>query len=138
MFLGSLVGFKNAVGQNDSIQNKNIESNFSEKSFQIIGVVRDSSDNSPVPFCNVILSDKNDKQIAGATSDFDGKFKLYPIPKGNYKIHIAFVGYKPINKSINIYSDTLINFKIFSTLEKLPVMCYVELNRHYCGDNLDR
>ncbi len=125
--LGSILGFKNADGQNDSIQNKNIESNFSEKSFQISGVVRDSSNNNPVPFCNVILSDKNDKQIAGSITDIDGKYMFKNISKGNYKLSASFIGYKPNSIELELMSNFQIEILLSPSIiesDSIIILCY--------------
>lgn len=116
--LGSMFGFKNAVGQNDSIQNNNIESNLSENLFQISGVVKSSNDSTPIPFCNIALFDNSDRQISITQTDFDGNFILNSISCEKFYIKVFLHGYKSqiIRKFsenntifINIAYDTIIS-----------------------------
>lgn len=49
----------------------------------------------PVPFAQVkILQNGNVK--TGATTDFDGKFKISNLEAGKYDIEVSFVGYSPV------------------------------------------
>jgi hypothetical protein len=93
MFLGSLVGFKNVVGQNDSIQksqNQNIESKYS-----ISGLILESDSVTPIPFCNVILLNDKKDSILCVQTDFDGRFLMNNINKGIYIIKTQFTDYMP-------------------------------------------
>ena len=118
--LGSMFGFKNAVGQNDSIQSKNIESNLSENSFQISGVVRDSSDNSPIPFCNVILLNYKNDSILCVQTNFDGYFKINTVPRNVYSIKLSLSGY------YNYQVDSILVNKMIELEFKLSFMNHLD------------
>lgn len=55
----------------------------------ITGTVFDGEFNEPLPFANVLISEKG----SGTTTDFDGKFLLEVAP-GNYTLVFSFVGYQ--------------------------------------------
>jgi hypothetical protein len=59
----------------------------------IKGKVVDKNTNEPVPFANVIL-EKDNHQITGTTTDFDGNYTLGPISTGFYTIRCSYVGYQ--------------------------------------------
>ena len=59
----------------------------------IKGKVVDKNTNEPVPFANVIL-EKDNHQITGTTTDFEGNYTLGPIATGFYTIRCSFVGYQ--------------------------------------------
>jgi hypothetical protein len=116
--LGSMFGLKNVVGQNDSINNTNIESILSENSFQISGVIRGSSNNYLMPFCNVILLNSNNDTLQMALSDFDGCFQFDKVPKGFYQIKISQIGC--ICEQTNI-------FEVFEDFE-IKIDCLKEIH----------
>jgi outer membrane receptor protein involved in Fe transport len=57
------------------------------------GKVTDKDTKEPIPFANVVV-DLGGKIVNGATTDFDGKYTIKPIPPGKYDIKITYVGYK--------------------------------------------
>jgi hypothetical protein len=126
MFLGSLVGFKNVVGQNDSINKK---SNYhQENSYYVNGQIFELDSATPIPFCNIKLTDEKAKLIMGSQSDFDGYFKMYPVPKGVYTLSVSFVGYKKYVIE-NFEVNQNIDFKIrleqsLGDLEIYEMQCY--------------
>lgn len=63
-----------------------------EKGGKIIGVVEDNITLEPLPFVNVVLTQDN-KQLAGTSTDFDGKFVFEKIPEGQYAMKLSFTGY---------------------------------------------
>jgi outer membrane receptor protein involved in Fe transport len=65
----------------------------------ITGKITDKND--VIPFANVIITDINNKIIAGTTSDNSGFFKL-KISKGVYTLEIRYLGYTSWKKEINI------------------------------------
>ena len=56
------------------------------------GKVLDKSSKEPLPFANVVIL-QGTQQIGGATTDFDGKYTIKPIPPGTYDVKCFFVGY---------------------------------------------
>ena len=61
----------------------------------IKGKILDKDNSEPLPFASVVLM-KGGSQIAGATTDFDGKFTFSALTPGNYDIQATYVGYQPI------------------------------------------
>lgn len=58
----------------------------------LMGNLTDSETKEPLPFVNIILQ-SGDQQIAGGSTDFDGKYSIKPIPPGSYNVLISYVGY---------------------------------------------
>lgn len=56
------------------------------------GIVRDAGNGDPIPFANVVVLDGT-QQVAGAATDFDGKYKIKPLKPGEYSIRVSSVGY---------------------------------------------
>ena len=56
----------------------------------IKGVVIDASNNEPIPFANVLISETD----LGTTTDFDGKFTISGIKPGFVQCQVSFIGYK--------------------------------------------
>lgn len=107
--LGSLFGFKNAVGQNNN-EKVNLTINKSTNIFQIKGQVIDSLTNIPRPFCLAILIDSNQNYINWAICDFDGCFTIDDISAGKYTLQISDLGYETIEiQNITINNNTLIS-----------------------------
>ncbi len=93
------------------------------------GRITDKTDNSPVPFANVILENKG-AVVGGTTSDFDGNYTIKPIPPGKYDVKVTFLGYKNLMvKGIVILQDkiTFYDFSLETTsvsLETYEVVDY--------------
>ncbi|MCA0153807.1 TonB-dependent receptor domain-containing protein [Winogradskyella vincentii] len=78
------------------------KSNSDIKNGSISGRVMDADLNEPLPYVNVIIKDANNKIITGSITQADGTFKVDKIPAGVVKVEIKFIGYKTIEKEINI------------------------------------
>lgn len=93
------------------------------------GVVKDASTEEPIPFANVIV-EKNGKQVAGTTTDFDGIFQIKPIPAGVLSLKTTYVGYTTSYiDDLNIKPDETQYVECFleSNLEELDeviLSCY--------------
>ncbi|MBR1549161.1 MAG: carboxypeptidase-like regulatory domain-containing protein [Bacteroidales bacterium] len=59
--------------------------------YEVKGSVVDEKTREPLPFVNVVVM-RDGKQVHGATTDFDGNFKLR-LPEGEYDFEIVTVGY---------------------------------------------
>ena len=57
------------------------------------GQVTDSDTKDPLPFASVIVF-LNGNQVAGTTTDFDGKYTIKPIQPGSYDVLFSFVGFQ--------------------------------------------
>ncbi len=93
------------------------------------GTVIDKETKEPVPFANIVLENKG-TQIGGATSDFDGKYQIKPIPPGKYDLRATFVGYQTVLIQGVIISGDAIRFldveltSTAETLETVEVVSY--------------
>jgi hypothetical protein len=127
MFLGSLVGFKNVVGQNEHSFIQNEKNNINQH-YSISGIVLENDSITPIPFCNILLLN-NDSVIIGTTiADFDGKFNFDKLTPNRYSISISIVGYKTliindINTNHNAYFSTFLS-PIVINLEEVEIIEY--------------
>ncbi|MBL4625804.1 MAG: carboxypeptidase-like regulatory domain-containing protein [Flavobacteriales bacterium] len=71
------------------------------------GTVVDGRTGEPLPFVNVTV-EKDGAQVAGGSSDFEGKFNIRPIPSGTYSVKAKFAGYQLLQiNSVVITSDKI-------------------------------
>jgi len=71
------------------------------------GKVLDMQTNEPIPFANIVLM-RDGVNFGGTTSDFDGNYKIKPIPPGKYDLQVIFVGYETkITKGINFAANKI-------------------------------
>ncbi len=61
----------------------------------IQGKVLDKSNKEPIPFANVVV-EQSGTQIGGGTTDFDGNYKIKPVPAGKLTVKVSCVGYSPL------------------------------------------
>jgi hypothetical protein len=59
------------------------------------GKIQDAETKEAIPFANIVI-EAGGRQVGGATSDFDGKYSIKPIPPGKYDVKATYVGYKPL------------------------------------------
>ncbi len=74
----------------------------------IRGVVKDKSDQLPLPGANVIIKNENDRFIKGVTTDVDGRYAIeVTIP--NAILQVTFIGYKafsvPVTNQVTLNVD---------------------------------
>ncbi|MBL4623981.1 MAG: carboxypeptidase-like regulatory domain-containing protein [Flavobacteriales bacterium] len=77
------------------------------------GKVLDKETGEPLPFVNVVV-ESNGTQVAGGSTDFDGKFNIKPIPPGSYTVKARFAGYQPLQINGLIINADKITFKNLS------------------------
>ena len=106
--LGSMFGFKNAVGQNEKLILKSkSEENKLEKKYSINGIIFETDSITPIPFCNVSLLNSDSIVIANTFADFDGRFSFDKLIQNNYSITISLIGYQTVTISnVNINENT--------------------------------
>ena len=75
----------------------------SAQKHNITGRVVDQN-TQPIPFATVVLVSGID-QVAGGVTNDEGTFTLYA-PTGTYTMHVAYVGYKSLEREITIDSTT--------------------------------
>ncbi len=89
---------------------------------QISGKFLDSKDNSTLVGVGVMLLNKKDTTKTLQTStDIDGKFIFYNVPKGNYKLRAFYVGYKRFESEIIVTgtNQQMGPFKLVQSITKL-------------------
>ena len=102
------------------------------------GLVMDGSLNEPLAGASVVLlQPKDSAQVAGASSDLEGNFKLPTVKAGNYILRISFMGFQSYyrnitlpkgNKSINLGTITLEeNSKMLKETEVTAKLAQVEM-----------
>ncbi|MEO0228052.1 MAG: carboxypeptidase-like regulatory domain-containing protein, partial [candidate division WOR-3 bacterium] len=69
---------------------------------KIIGIVVEATTEQPIELANVIIYDKNHKQLNGTATNETGRFFLTGINPGDYIIEITFVGFETKIDTINI------------------------------------
>lgn len=120
MFLGSFVGFKSAVGQNDTSIITEIDK---QNKHTISGHITNNDTKSPLPFCVVILQNINNDTVKIVQSDFNGYFQINFVPKGLYKIKISFTDYLP---------QEISTFEVTKNID-LKFDCSKQLKREHIG-----
>lgn len=76
----------------------------------IQGVIKDKVTGELLPFVNVLL-EKNGTQKGGASTDFDGKYKLSSLEAGEYTLKITFIGYEKLQINGVLVKSGKITFK---------------------------
>lgn len=74
------------------------------------GKIKDKETGEPLPFVNVVI-EQGGIQKGGASSDFDGNYKIASITPGTYNVRATFVGYKPLQINGVIISANKITFQ---------------------------
>jgi len=79
-------------------------------SYTIRGIIYDSSTKEPLRGVNIYIKNTN----LGTTSNDDGSFTIKSIPFNEVQLTISMVGYKSIEKEINLINDTqeLLKFEL--------------------------
>lgn len=75
----------------------------------IKGKMLDKETGEPLPFANVVVM-KGGQQVAGAQTDFDGKFTIPALNPGNYDLIAKYVGYQDIRVNGVIVNNGQITF----------------------------
>lgn len=94
----------------------------------IRGNVSDEASAEPVPFANIVLFSDN-QQVTGASTDFDGNFKLSGIRAGHYNLKASCVGYTPQEKRsvlVKGNQNSFVDFKMSAgvKLDEVVVIDY--------------
>ena len=95
----------------------------------IKGKILDKDNGEPLPFASVVVK-KGGAQVAGATTDFDGKFTFTALTPGKYDLEASYVGYQPIKISGVVVNNGKITFvpdiKASSGAENLDEFVVIE------------
>jgi competence ComEA-like helix-hairpin-helix protein len=80
---------------------------YAQRSIEITGTVIEKSTNEPIEQATVrLLGEKDSSMIGGVATSRNGYFTLKNIKKGNYLLHISFVGYEPLFQPLRITGKT--------------------------------
>jgi len=93
---------------------------------RINGIIQDATTGEPLIGATVLIGPG-----IGAVTDFDGKFEI-EADYGEYNLNISFVGFKPINQTINLDRKILQlkNFKLgTTTLTEVQIIADVARDR---------
>jgi outer membrane receptor protein involved in Fe transport len=77
------------------------------QSYKISGEIKDSNQ-SLIPEVNVMIPELSKGTITNA----NGKFELKNIPKGNYTLRVAYLGFETINQRINVSENLELSIEL--------------------------
>src|SRR6056297_47390 len=103
--------------------------------YTVEGTVSDQSDGAPLPGATVILVDTN----YGTATDADGSFEFTDVPEGTYNLRITFVGYVPLQRSIEVNQDLNLNLSLSmdqQSLSEVVVTGYGSVVREQMTGNI--
>jgi len=86
---------------------------------RVNGSVMNKSEGIPLQGANVQLRGNNDQKY-GATTDSEGKFNIYDIEDGRYKISISFIGFEDYKDDVAIESGK--TYMVDAVLEIQPIV----------------
>lgn len=72
------------------------------KSGIITGIVLDKTLNQPLPYVNVVVKNSRKETVTGGITLEDGTFTIEEIQEGSYAVLIQYIGYKTVNRTIEI------------------------------------
>lgn len=109
----------------------------------ISGQTKDAETGEYLPFVNIVLTDKQNKNFA-VQSDFNGYFSINNLSNGNYTIKISYVGFNQIESTIDVEKMTKYTTEILlrpapALLEKPIIYLYptqiqnINVKLHYAG-----
>ncbi|MEO0124387.1 MAG: TonB-dependent receptor [candidate division WOR-3 bacterium] len=88
---------------------------------KITGIVVEATTEQPIELANVIIYDKNHKQLNGTATNETGRFFLTGMNPGDYIIEITFVGFETKTDTIHITPDNpFLNLGVIK-LEQKPI-----------------
>ncbi|MGY3053317.1 hypothetical protein ACVWYG_001515 [Pedobacter sp. UYEF25] len=74
----------------------------------VTGKVINSKDKFPVEFASLAIRNLKDSTVvATGQTNGDGVFTLKPLPAGRYRIYVAYLGLKPLNKDFEIIDKAI-------------------------------
>lgn len=87
------------------------------------GIVLDEKTEEGIPFANVVMEVNG--TLRGAQTDFDGYFRILPIPVGTYQLTISFVGYVTDTSQVEVIENQLTKMlvKLEETSEEIIFSC---------------
>jgi len=102
---------------------------FCQQTYKISGYVKDSTTGEAMPAASIAIKEVN----KGVISNDDGSFSIEP-PTGKYTIEITYLGYKAMQKVIDLNSDITINFDMPEETEEVEE---VEVKDKKVNENIE-
>ncbi|MDR5589748.1 TonB-dependent receptor [Christiangramia sp. SM2212] len=87
---------------------------YGQELFTLNGTISDASSNETLIGVNVIFPEAN----TGVVTNTYGYYSI-KLPEGEYKVQISYLGYQPIQQTINLSEDRKINFELQEASENL-------------------
>ena len=88
---------------------------YAQEKQSITGKLVEKKSNQALSFATVALTNAADsKIIGGAISDGNGVFRITQVHSGNYVLRVASVGYKTVNKSVEVINKGVTDAGIIS------------------------
>lgn len=76
---------------------------------EITGRIIDAQSQEPIVFANIYFS----KLEKGATTDFEGNFKISKIPDGTYTVVVSYMGYETLSKTLTFPLTASLELSLF-------------------------
>lgn len=95
----------------------------------LMGTIIDAETGEALPFVNILIL-KDGSMIMGASSDFDGKYMVKPIPSGVYDVRFNYMGYHPVDyKYVRMTPDriTFLDTELHSSIQLSEVVVAEEV-----------
>lgn len=86
----------------------------SDKKVVISGYIRDAVTGDPLPWANFFIEELR----SGTTANAEGYYAL-TVKEGQYNIRISFLGYEELMESLNLRSNTVLNFELRQSVTRL-------------------
>jgi len=75
--------------------------------FQVVGVLRDASNNELLPFVNLAVLDSIDSTfVKGGISNMEGVFEISNVPQGAFLLRVSAIGYENFMMPFNVTNNT--------------------------------
>jgi outer membrane receptor for ferrienterochelin and colicin len=101
---------------------------YAQATGKITGIVVEASNKTPLPGANIFIEGTN----KGAASAQNGRFNIFKLQPGSYKVTVSFLGYQDISKDIEVTAGQMaeLNFELKeSILTGEEIVVYGDLAR---------
>jgi iron complex outermembrane receptor protein len=76
--------------------------------FSVSGKITDQQTGEALPGATITIQN----QSASVVADFSGRYKIESLQPGSYVLQVAYIGYQPEQKKINVTANTTFNFSL--------------------------
>lgn len=95
------------------------------------GMVVDKETGEPMPYANVVVL-SGTETVAGAMTDFDGRYNIKPIKSGTYSISVSYIGFNKLEMRgviLNANRTTTQDFELVPGAEMLEEVAVMEYKK---------